>query len=120
MAQDAVGGWLNVNADTAAAAVASQVQAEKLVILTDTSGILENKKDENSLLRSLDPERCRELIARGIIDEGMIPKVEACLESLHAGVKKTHMIDGRVRHSVLLEIYTDRGVGTEIRSQESG
>jgi acetylglutamate kinase len=114
VAQDAEGGWLNVNADTAAAAVASQVRAEKLVILTDTPGILENKKNENSLLRSLDPQRCRELIERGIIDEGMIPKVEACLESLRGGVKKTHMIDGRVRHSVLLEIYTDHGVGTEI------
>jgi len=114
VAQDADGGWLNVNADTAAAAVASKVQAEKLVILTDTPGILENKKNESSLLSSLNPQRCRELIERGIIDEGMIPKVEACLESLHAGVRKTHMIDGRVRHSVLLEIYTDRGVGTEI------
>jgi len=114
VAQDAKGGWLNVNADTAAAAVAAHVQAEKLVILTDTPGILEDKKDENSLLRSLDPQGCRDLIERGIIDEGMIPKVEACLESLRAGVKKTHMIDGRVRHSVLLEIYTDHGVGTEI------
>ncbi len=116
VAVDADGGWLNVNADTAAAAVASQVQAEKLVILTDTPGILEDKKDESSLLRSLDPQRCRDLIERGVIDEGMIPKVEACLESLRAGVRKTHMIDGRVRHSVLLEIYTDRGVGTEIRN----
>ncbi len=116
VAVDANGGWLNVNADTAAAAVASQVQAEKLVILTDTPGILEDKKDESSLLRSLDPQRCRDLIERGVIDEGMIPKVEACLESLRAGVRKTHMIDGRVRHSVLLEIYTDRGVGTEIRN----
>jgi acetylglutamate kinase len=112
--QDLEGGWLNVNADTAAAAVAAQVQAEKLVILTDTPGILEDKKNESSLLRSLDPPRCRDLIERGVIDEGMIPKVEACLESLRAGVRKTHMIDGRVRHSVLLEIYTDRGVGTEI------
>lgn len=114
VAQDADGGWLNINADTAAAAVASQVQAEKLVILTDTPGILEDKKNESTLLRSLDPPRCRDLIERGIIDEGMIPKVEACLESLRAGVRKTHMIDGRLRHSVLLEIYTDRGVGTEI------
>jgi acetylglutamate kinase len=114
VAQDAEGGWLNINADTAAAAVASQVRAEKLVILTDTPGILEDKKDEKSLLRSLDPQGCRDLIERGIIDQGMIPKVEACLESLRAGVKKTHMIDGRVRHSVLLEIYTDHGVGTEI------
>ena len=116
VALDADGGWLNVNADTAAAAVAAQLQAEKLVILTDTPGILQDKKNESSLLRSLDPGGCRELIQSGAIDEGMIPKVEACLESLHAGVRKTHMIDGRLRHSVLLEIYTDRGVGTEIRN----
>jgi acetylglutamate kinase len=121
VAVDADGGWLNVNADTAAAAVAAQVQAEKLVILTDTPGILKDKRDEASLIRSLDPQGCRDLIERGIIDEGMIPKVEACLDSLRSGVRKTHMIDGRLRHSVLLEIYTDRGVGTEIvKSQESG
>jgi len=116
VALDTDGGWLNVNADTAAAAVAAQLQAEKLVILTDTPGILQDKKNESSLLRSLDPGGCRELIQSGAIDEGMIPKVEACLESLRAGVRKTHMIDGRLRHSVLLEIYTDRGVGTEIRN----
>ena len=62
----------------------------------------------------MDASRCQDLIARGVIDEGMIPKVEACLDSLRAGVRKTHMIDGRLRHSLLLEIYTDRGVGTEI------
>jgi acetylglutamate kinase len=116
VALDADRGWLNVNADTAAAAVAAQLQAEKLVILTDTPGILQDKKNESSLLRCLDPGGCRQLIQSGAIDEGMIPKVEACLESLRAGVRKTHMIDGRLRHSVLLEIYTDRGVGTEIRN----
>jgi acetylglutamate kinase len=66
------------------------------------------------LVRSLDARECQELIARGTIDAGMIPKVEACLETLRAGVRKTHMIDGRRRHSLLLEIFTDRGVGTEI------
>jgi acetylglutamate kinase len=114
LALDAEGGWLNVNADTAAAAVAASLQAEKLVFLTDTPGILRDKADDASLLPSLDAAGCRDLIARGVIDEGMIPKVEACLESLRAGVRKTHMIDGRLRHSLLLEIYTDRGVGTEI------
>jgi acetylglutamate kinase len=108
------GGWLNVNADTAAAAIAAQVQAEKLVFLTDTPGILLDRDDPASVVSSLDPEGCHDLIRRGIIDSGMIPKVEACLESLRAGVRKVHMIDGRVRHSLLLEIYTDRGVGTEI------
>ena len=114
LAQDAEGRWLNVNADTAAAAVAARLGAEKLVLLTDTPGILLDRKNPESLLRNLDAGRCRELIRSGVIDEGMIPKVEACLDSLRAGVKKTHVIDGRLRHSLLLEIYTDRGVGTEI------
>ncbi len=114
LAVDADGGWLNVNADTAAAAVAAAVRAEKLVFLTDTPGILRNRSDPASLVRSLDPASCQDLIASRVIDEGMIPKVEACLESLRAGVRKTHMIDGRVRHSLLLEIYTDRGIGTQI------
>jgi acetylglutamate kinase len=114
LAVDADGGWLNVNADDAAASVAAYLQAEKLVFLTDTPGILLDRRDEASLLPSLDADRCRDLIARGVIEAGMIPKVEACMESLNAGVRKTHMIDGRLRHSLLLEIYTDRGVGTEI------
>jgi acetylglutamate kinase len=114
LALDDAGRWLNINADTAAAAVAANLRAEKLVLLTDTPGILQNRRDEASLLRSLDDAGCRELIARHTIEEGMIPKVEACLESLRAGVRKTHIIDGRLRHSLLLEIYTDRGVGTEI------
>jgi acetylglutamate kinase len=114
LARDEAERWLNVNADSAAAAVAANLRAEKLVLLTDTPGILLNRSDAGSLLRSLDAEGCRELITRGTIEEGMIPKVEACLESLRAGVRKTHIIDGRLRHSLLLEIYTDRGVGTEI------
>lgn len=114
IALDSDGGWLNVNADTAAAAVAANLQAEKLVFLSDTPGVLLDRRDESSLVPSLDTAGVRELIARGVIDSGMIPKVEACLDSLRSGVKKTHMIDGRLRHSLLLEIYTDRGVGTEI------
>jgi acetylglutamate kinase len=114
LARDAEGGWLNVNADTAAAAVASHLRAEKMVFLTDTPGILMDRKNPNSLLSHVDAAGCRDLIARGVIEDGMIPKVEACLDSLRAGVRKTHMIDGRLRHALLLEIYTDRGVGTEI------
>lgn len=105
---------LNVNADTAAAAVASQIGAEKLVLLTDTSGIWLDRNDPKSKAASLTVAECQSLIERGVIDAGMIPKVEACLESLAAGVKKTHVIDGRVRHSLLMEIYTNEGVGTEI------
>ncbi|MCI0683787.1 MAG: acetylglutamate kinase [Gemmataceae bacterium] len=114
LAVDADGKWLNVNADTAAAAVAAQVGAEKLVLLTDTPGILRDRNDPHSLIPSLNAAQVQTLIAEKVIDEGMIPKVEACLDSLRGGVKKTHIIDGRLKHSLLLEIYTDRGVGTEI------
>ena len=114
LAIDSDGKWLNVNADTAAAAVAAQLGAEKLVLLTDTPGILRDRRDPASLIPSLDTAACQELIRSGAIDEGMLPKVEACFDSLRAGVRKTHVIDGRLRHSLLQEIYTDRGVGTEI------
>lgn len=106
--------WLNVNADTAAAGVAVQLGAEKLVFLSDTPGLLADRADPSSLVPHLDATGISDLIARGIIDAGMIPKVEACLEALRGGVGKTHMIDGRRRHALLLEIYTDQGVGTEI------
>jgi acetylglutamate kinase len=105
---------LNVNADTAAAAVACQLHAEKLIVLTDTSGIWLDRGDPTSRAASLTVSQCRSLIERGVIEAGMIPKVEACLTCLAAGVPKTHIIDGRLRHSLLLEIYTDKGAGTEI------
>jgi acetylglutamate kinase len=114
LAIDGDGKWLNVNADTAAAAVAGQLGAEKLVLLTDTPGILMDRRDPASLIRSLDTRTCGDLVKSKVIDEGMLPKVEACFDSLRAGVKKTHIIDGRVRHSLLTEIYTDHGIGTEI------
>lgn len=114
LALDSDGGWLNVNADTAAAAVATHLKAEKLVFLSDTPGILEDRNDPHSLHSHLDASRCRDLVGRGVIDGGMIPKIEACLDALRAGVRKTHVVDGRLRHSLLLEIFTDRGVGTEI------
>ena len=111
---DEEGGLLNVNADTAAAAVARHLKAEKLIFVSDTPGILADASDESTLLRHLDAGECQRLIHEGTIGSGMIPKVEACLQSLRAGVGKTHMVDGRIRHSILLEIYTDSGVGTEI------
>ncbi|MER3415276.1 MAG: acetylglutamate kinase [Gemmataceae bacterium] len=116
LALDPQGQWLNVNADTAAAAIAAALQAEKLVFVTDTPGILRDVHDPESLIPTLDSEQCRQLVQAGVIASGMIPKIEACLESLQAGVRKIHIIDGRVKHSLLLEIYTDRGVGTEIVS----
>ena len=114
LAEDDDGGLLNVNADTAAAAVAMALKAEKLVFLTDTPGILLDRGEPSSLQESLSPDDCRDLIARGIIDKGMIPKVEAALDSLAHGVAKVHVIDGRLRHSLLLEMYTTTGIGTEI------
>ena len=103
-----------MNADTAATAVAQALGAEKLVFLSDVNGVRREKNDPDSLIHSLTAKEARELIAEGAIEAGMIPKVEACLETLQKGVRKIHIIDGRIRHSLLLEIYTNQGVGTEI------
>jgi len=105
----------NVNADTAAMAVAQALGAEKLVFLSDVNGVRMDKTDPDSIIHSLSAEQARKLIDQGVIDSGMIPKVEACLQTLDRGVGKVHIIDGRIRHSLLLEIYTTSGVGTEIR-----
>jgi acetylglutamate kinase len=105
---------LNVNADTAATAVAQALGAEKLIYLSDVNGVRRDKRDPDSLIHSLTAAEARQLIRDGVIDAGMIPKVEACLETLDRGVRKVHIIDGRLRHSLLLEIYTNTGVGTEI------
>ncbi|MGD9632600.1 MAG: acetylglutamate kinase [Pirellulales bacterium] len=105
---------LNVNADTAATAVAQALGAEKLVFLSDVNGVRRQKEDPDSLIHSLNDAEARRLIASGSIEAGMIPKVEACLETLAKGVRKIHIIDGRIRHSLLLEVYTNEGIGTEI------
>ena len=114
MCLDEAGQKLNVNADTAATAVAQALGAEKLVYLSDVSGVLRDKLDPDSLIPTLTAAEARELIRTGAIDQGMIPKVEACLDTLDRGVRKVHIIDGRIRHSLLLEVYTTRGVGTQI------
>lgn len=105
---------LNVNADTAATAVAQALGAEKLVYLSDVNGVRRQKDDPDSLIHSLTAAEAHALIGNGSIEAGMIPKVEACLETLAKGVRKIHIIDGRIRHSLLLEIYTNQGIGTEI------
>lgn len=105
---------LNVNADTAATAVAQALGAEKLVYMSDVNGVRRKKDDPASLINSLTASQARELVRDGVIETGMIPKVEACLETLGRGIRKVHIIDGRERHALLLEIYTNRGVGTEI------
>ena len=112
IATDASGGTWNVNADTAAGEIAAALQAEKLVMLTDTPGLLRDQNDPKSLIHQLSYLQIRELTEAGIIAGGMIPKVEACLKALDFGVRKTHIIDGRVPHSLLLEIFTDQGLGT--------
>lgn len=104
----------NINADEAASALAQALGAEKLVLLTDVKGILADKNDEFSLLPTVNVDKVKELIDKNIIQQGMIPKVNACIKALEDGVVKTHIIDGRITHSVLLEIFTDRGIGTEI------
>jgi len=108
---------LNVNADTVATAVAQSLGAEKLVYLSDVNGVRRDKNDPDSLIHTLSASHARELIDSGIIETGMIPKVEACLDTLDRGVRKVHIIDGRLRHSLLLEIYTNVGVGTELTKE---
>jgi acetylglutamate kinase len=105
---------LNVNGDTAATAVAQQLGAEKLVFLSDVNGVRRRKDDSDSLVHSLSAQEATRMIDDGVIESGMIPKVQACLETLDKGVGKVHIIDGRLRHSLLLEVYTSKGVGTEI------
>jgi acetylglutamate kinase len=114
MCETETGERLNVNADTAATAVAQALGAEKLVFLSDVNGVRRDKNDPDSLIHSLTAVDAHRLIAERAIDAGMIPKVEACLETLQKGVRKIHIIDGRIRHSLMLEIYTNKGIGTEI------
>ena len=115
IARDSAGDKLNVNADTAAGFVAAATHAEKLVLVSDTHGIRAKKDDPASLLRSITKSQIQQLVVEKEIGEGMLPKVEACMIALDGGVKKAHIIDGRFPHSLLLEIYSDAGVGTEIR-----
>jgi acetylglutamate kinase len=114
MCLGADGGKLNVNADTAATAVAQALGAEKLVFLSDVNGVRRKKDDPATLINSLTASEARTMMQSGQIESGMIPKVEACLETLDRGVRKIHIIDGRLRHSLLLEVYTNQGVGTEM------
>jgi acetylglutamate kinase len=101
----------NINADSVAGEMAEALHAEKLILLTDVEGIRDNS---GNVLPTLDLEHASQLIRDGVISEGMIPKVECCIKALRGGVNKTHIIDGRVRHAVLLEIFTKEGVGTEV------
>lgn len=101
----------NINADVVAGEVAAAIGSEKLILLTDVEGVID---DEGELIDSLSDEEATALIDKGIIKGGMYPKVKCCLKALREGVEKTHIIDGRLMHSILLEIFTDRGIGTEV------
>jgi len=114
VAFDTKGGKLNVNADSAAGEVAAAVKAEKLVFVSDTHGILTDRSDPESRVSSLSEAQIQKMVADCTITEGMMPKVDACITALNGGVKKAHIIDGRIQHSLLLEIYTDKGIGTQI------
>lgn len=114
---DGSGHALNVNADTAATAVARALKSEKLVFVSEVNGLRTDPDDPKSMVESITAEKAKEMLASGAIVGGMIPKIQACLETLEWGVKKIHIINGRLRHSLLLEIFTSSGVGTEITEQ---
>ena len=114
IARDNAGGKLNINADVAAGEIAATVQAEKLVMLSDTQGILRDPKDPTSFCPELNRQQIDRMMAEGVISRGMIPKVQSCLRALDAGVRKAHVVDGRIPHSILLEIFTNEGIGTQV------
>ncbi|HOH42283.1 MAG TPA: acetylglutamate kinase, partial [Candidatus Hydrogenedentes bacterium] len=112
IATDEDGGTWNINADTAAGDIAAAVKAEKLVFLTDTPGLLREVKNPETLIKQVHISEVQRLKEQGIIAGGMVPKVEACIKALNHGVRRTHIVDGRVPHSMLLEIFTDKGMGS--------
>ena len=109
---DNEGNVYNINADTAAARIAGMLGAESLIMMTDIRGVLEDKDDPESLIKKIVVSEVRQLMNRGIISGGMIPKVECCVEAIRRGVKKVFVVDGRVPHCTLMELFTDDGMGT--------
>ena len=107
----------NINADTAAAKIAVALKAEKFVQLTNVPGVLRNVDDPSSLIKRIAKEAIPSMIATGVISSGMIPKIECCLTALNGGVPRTHIIDGRVPHSLLIEMFSDRGIGTMLMNE---
>jgi len=110
----ATGKPLNINADLAAAALAKELRVAKLVYLSDVPGLLSDPKDPSTLIKSINRAQAEALIADGTISGGMIPKVRSAIDALNAGVRKVHFVDGRLPHALLLEIFTDGGIGTEV------
>jgi acetylglutamate kinase len=111
---DAAGQAYNVNADTAAGAIAEALGAEKLIYLTDVEGLRRDVADPRSVVSRLTAGELDGLVGAGAVTEGMIPKVDACLRAVRGGVRQAHILDGRVAHALLLEVFTDQGVGTMI------
>ncbi len=106
----------NVNADHVAGHIAAAVKAAKLVMLTDVEGIYSNYPDKSSLIQEMDVAQAEELLTSGVAERGMIPKIEACITAVEGGVPRAHLIDGRMPHSLLIEIFTDTGIGTMVRA----
>ncbi len=104
----------NINADFVAGEIAASINAEKLILLTDTPGILKKRDNKNSLVKQINLKEAREFIQKEIVTEGMLPKTECCIRALAQGVKAAHIIDGRIEHSLLLEVFTNSGIGTMI------
>jgi acetylglutamate kinase len=115
---DEAGQAYNINADTVAGEIAAALGAEKLILLTDTPGILQDYQDPSTLMAKLDIQQARELMTSGVVAGGMIPKVNCCVRSLAQGVRAAHIIDGRIPHALLLEIFTNKGIGSMIVASE--
>ena len=116
---DGEGRVYNINGDTAAASIAGALNAESLIILTDTAGILKDKNDTSSLISHVNTEEAKALIGEGVISGGMIPKVECCMQAIADGVKRVFIIDGQVPHSILVETLTDEGIGTMFEGESN-
>ncbi len=109
----------NINADTAAARLAAALGAEKLILLTDVRGLLRDPKDESTLIHVVKTEEVQGLIEEGVISGGMIPKMQCCVEAIQGGVERVHVLDGRIPHSILIELLSDRGIGTMLKKEEN-
>ena len=108
----------NINADTAAAKLAEALHAEKLILLTDVRGLLRDPKDEETLIHVLHTYDVPELVAQGVISGGMIPKMQCCVDAINGGVERVHILDGRIPHSILIELLSDRGIGTMLKKED--
>ena len=115
---DLEGNTYNINADTAAAHIAGALGAERLITMTDITGIMMDPKDPESLIPCIDLQDAQELFDRGVISGGMIPKVQCCIDAIHYGVKKVVILDGRVPHAILMEVLTDEGAGTMVKANK--